>query len=119
MRPQPDPVVHIELRTNDVERARIFLGRLFGWNSERIRVGGRQYLALDVGDRVEGGIAARDGDPPAWLPYVEVADVDEAAERARALGASVVLPPTEGPAGWHAILGMPAGGEVGLWQPKR
>jgi hypothetical protein len=34
---------------------------------------------------------------PVWLPYVEVADVREATERARVLGATVALEPREGP----------------------
>jgi hypothetical protein len=34
------------------------------------------------------------------------------------LGASVVLSPREGPAGWRSVLAIPAGGEVALWQPK-
>jgi predicted enzyme related to lactoylglutathione lyase len=34
------------------------------------------------------------------------------------LGATVLLSPREGPAGWHSVLTKPSGGEIALWQPK-
>jgi predicted enzyme related to lactoylglutathione lyase len=48
-----------------------------------------------------------------------VPDVAAAAARAAELGASILLSPREGPAGWRSILATPAGGEIALWQPKR
>jgi predicted enzyme related to lactoylglutathione lyase len=54
-----------------------------------------------------------------WLPYIEVAEISEATERARRLGASVLLDPREGPAGWRSAVAAPAGGEIAFWQPKR
>ena len=53
-----------------------------------------------------------------WLPYVEVAEIAEATDRARRAGAAVLLAPREGPAGWRSVVTTPAGGEVALWQPK-
>jgi predicted enzyme related to lactoylglutathione lyase len=44
--------------------------------------------------------------------------IGAATEQARALGASVLLEPREGPAGWRSVLEGPAGGEIALWQPK-
>jgi hypothetical protein len=40
-------------------------------------------------------------------------------EHARQLGASVLLAPREGPAGWHCVVSAPQCGELALWQPKR
>ena len=54
-----------------------------------------------------------------WLPYVEVGNVAAETERARGLGAHVMLGPREGPFGWRSVVGSPAGGEIALWQPKR
>ena len=45
--------------------------------------------------------------------------VTAAMERARALGAEVLLEPREGPAGWRSVVGVPAGGEIAFWQAKR
>jgi predicted enzyme related to lactoylglutathione lyase len=67
---------------------------------------------------IQGGVVEREDERPAWLPYVEVSDVATATERARLLGAAVVLEPREGPAGWRSVLAAPAGAEIALWQPK-
>lgn len=56
---------------------------------------------------------------PLWLPYVEVRDIREMTDRAQLLGATVMLGPREGPAGWRSVVGSPAAGELALWQPKR
>jgi predicted enzyme related to lactoylglutathione lyase len=54
-----------------------------------------------------------------WLPYAEVPSVRATTERARQLGAKVLLAPREGPAGWRSVITAPACGEIALWQPKR
>jgi len=54
-----------------------------------------------------------------WLPYVAVRDIRETTERAEVLGATVMLSPREGPAGWRSVVSTPAAGEIALWQPKR
>jgi predicted enzyme related to lactoylglutathione lyase len=112
-------VVHLELRTGAPSRACALYEELFGWRAEWVETGSGRYLALDVGRGVEGGVAEDETDRPFWLPYVEVPDVAAAAARAAELGASILLSPREGPAGWRSILATPAGGEIALWQPKR
>jgi predicted enzyme related to lactoylglutathione lyase len=111
-------VVHLELRTANLPRACDFYTRLFGWQVETIEVDSSSYLALELGAGIGGGVVERELEPALWLPYVEVADVGAATERARRLGASVELEPREGPAGWRSMVATPAGAEVGLWQPK-
>jgi predicted enzyme related to lactoylglutathione lyase len=113
-----NPIVHLELRTDNLARACAFYTRLFGWHAETMEVVSGAYLALEVGDRIEAGVIEHETARPSWLPYVEIADVTEATERARRLGASVALEPREGPGGWRSILTAPAGAEVALWQPK-
>jgi predicted enzyme related to lactoylglutathione lyase len=116
--PLTNPVVHLELRTANLSQACAFYTRLFGWHAETIHAGSGSYLALEVGDRIAAGVAEHDSAQPSWLPYVEVADIGEATERGRLLGASVTLEPREGPGGWRSVLAAPAGAEIGLWQPK-
>jgi uncharacterized protein len=113
-----NPVVHLELQTGNLPRACAFYTRLFGWQAETVHVGTRSYLALALGTGIEGGVVELDTEHPLWLPYVEVSDVSKATERARVLGASVLLDVREGPAGWRSIVAAPAGGEIALWQPK-
>jgi predicted enzyme related to lactoylglutathione lyase len=113
-----NPVVHLELHTGNLPRACAFYTRLFGWPVERVDVGRGSYLALGLGDGIEGGVVERETERALWLPYVEVADVAEATNDARRLGASVLLEPREGPAGWRSVVSAPAGAEIALWQPK-
>jgi predicted enzyme related to lactoylglutathione lyase len=114
----PNPVVHLELRTGNLACACAFYTRLFGWNAEMLHTSRGDYLTLALGDRIEGGVVEHDAQRAFWLPYVEVADVDEITERARLLGASVLLSPREGPAGWRSVLAAPASAALALWQPK-
>jgi predicted enzyme related to lactoylglutathione lyase len=77
------------------------------------------YLALELAQSLGGGIVECATRRPLWLPYVEVDQVEESTDRARQLGAVVLLEPREGPAGWRSVVSAPEGGEVAFWQPKR
>lgn len=113
------PVVHLELHTENLGRACDFYTRLCGWSSERIRTDSGSYRSLDPGDGLSGGVVECETTRPLWLPYVEVADVERVTERARELGASVLLTPREGPAGWRSVISAPSAGELAFWQQKR
>src|SRR3954451_14494794 len=116
------PVVHLELHTGDLDRARAFYAALCGCRSQQIPAAGAAvpYLALDMGSRRLGGaIVECATDRPVWLPYVEVPEIHAATERAHDLGAAGLLGPREGPAGWRSVVGSPAGGEIAFWQQKR
>jgi uncharacterized protein len=114
-----NPVVHLELHTGDLARAGAFYTELCAWRPERIHAREGSYLALDMGGGLGGGIVECGTASPIWLPYVEVADIGAATERARRLGASLLLDSREGPAGWRSVISAPAGGEIAFWQPKR
>jgi uncharacterized protein len=113
------PLVHLELHTGDLEGARDFYSQQVGWRPEQIEQRHGSYLALALGRGLGGGIVECATDRPVWLPYVEVSDVAAATEGARQAGATVLLPPREGPAGWRSVVTTPAGGEIAFWQPKR
>ena len=113
-----NPVVHLELHTSDRMLAGGFFAGLFGWQTERIEAGGGAYHSVELARDFGGGIVECGTRRPLWLPYVEVDRVDEATDRASRLGASVLLPPREGPAGWRSVVSSPVAGEVGFWQPK-
>jgi predicted enzyme related to lactoylglutathione lyase len=114
-----NPVVHLELHTGDLASAREFYDELCGWPQERIDRREGSYLALDMGSGLGGGIVECGAGRSLWLPYVEVGEIGAATERARRLGASLLLEPREGPAGWRSVIETPAGGEIALWQQKR
>jgi predicted enzyme related to lactoylglutathione lyase len=113
------PVVHLELHTGDLGGARALYAELCGWRAERIDAGRGSYVALQMGGGFGGGIVECRTPAALWLPYVEVTAIVEATERARALGAAILLEPREGPAGWRSVIATPAGAELAFWQPKR
>jgi predicted enzyme related to lactoylglutathione lyase len=114
----PNPVVHLELHTGDLARASAFYAQLCRWRPEQIDTAHGSYHALGLGGGLDGGIVQCGTRRPLWLPYVEVDQIDAATNRARKLGASVLLRPREGPAGWRSVVATPAGGEIAFWQPK-
>ena len=113
-----NPVVHLELWTANLSRACAFYTELFDWEAATVQAAGGAYLALELGAAIRGGVVERENEQDVWLPYVEVADVNDATARGRGLGAAVVLEPREGPAGWRSVLAAPAGARIALWQPK-
>jgi predicted enzyme related to lactoylglutathione lyase len=111
-------VVHLELHTADGTAACTFLTQLLGWRSEEVACAESAYLAVGMGERVSGGIVECGAPYPQWVPYVDVEHLDRATERAQELGASVLLEPREGPAGWRSVVLSPASGALALWQLK-
>jgi predicted enzyme related to lactoylglutathione lyase len=114
----PAHVVHLELHTGNLARACAFYTDLLGWQTERVELDSGSYLALALGGSLGGGVVERESERALWLPYVEVAHAAETTERARELGAAVLLEPREGPAGWRSVVASPATGEIAVWQPK-
>jgi len=115
----PRPVVHLELHTGDQEAASAFYARLLRWRTKLVEARCGSYLALELGGSLGGGIVECATKRPLWLPYVEVDQIDEQTERARQLGARVLLEPREGPAGWRSVVSTPEAGQIAFWQPKR
>ena len=116
---RPNPVVHLELHTGDLPGACDLYTELCGWRPEWIETRSGPYLSLELGGGLEGGIVECPVRGPLWLPYVEVDKIAEATDRARGLGACVLLEPREGPAGWRSVVRTAVGGELAFWQPKR
>jgi len=117
-----NPFVHIELNTTDLAKARSFFGALFDWELAEMPMGdGGNYTVIRVGEGTGGGMMTHPmpGQPSVWIPYVSVADVKAATEKARGLGAKVIREKTEVPEmGWFSIIVDPTGAVLGLWQTK-
>ena len=111
-------VVHLELHTGDLPAASAFYARLLGWRTDRIDTRAGAYTALGLGGELDGGIVECSAPRPIWLPYAEVDSIGEATDRARELGASVLLGPCEGPSGWRSVVSDTDAGEIALWQRK-
>ena len=113
------PVVHLELHTGDLQSARAFYSQLCDWHPDRVDTRHGSYHTLELGGGLGGGIVECATTRPLWLPYVEVSEIGAATERARDLGAAVLLEAREGPAGWRSVVATPTAGEIAFWQGKR
>ena len=111
-------MVHLELHTRDLARARELYAGLLGWRPRELDLAGRGYVGYDLAPGLGGGLVQCATGRALWLPYVEVPDVDAAAARAAALGAAVLTEPHDGPAGRRAVIGTREGGEIALWRPR-
>ena len=113
-------MVHLELHTGDLPSACAFYAaalRLAAGADRRRAAAPTRRSSWAAGSAA--GSSSAQTPRPLWLPYVEVAEIAAATDRARLLGASVLLEPREGPAGWRSVVATPAGGEIAFWQPKR
>lgn len=95
---QPNTLVWNELQARDLDAARAFYGKVFGW-SDRIAEGSDYLLWHENGRSHCGGMALGDGwgaDVPSnWLVYFLADDVDATAARAVELGGQVLHGPSE------------------------
>lgn len=95
-----------ELATTDYQAAFNFYQQLFGWyvvSDMEIPGSGtyRLFAPTDSKDGV-GGIYTKPANqpgPPAWLPYLKVADVKRATDTAKARGAKILHGPADVPGG--------------------
>jgi predicted enzyme related to lactoylglutathione lyase len=114
-----NPFVHIELRTQDVEKSKKFYAGMFDWKLAEIP--GMDYTMIEVGEGTGGGMMRNPVPemPDNWLPYIMVADVAASTKQAQALGATIGREVTEIPdMGWFSVILDPTGAAFGLWQPK-
>src|SRR6266700_1061407 len=103
----PNPFVHLELNSTDVDKSKAFYGKLFEWKLEDVPMGDMTYTMIGVGSGTGGGIMKQlmPGAPSAWLAYVEVADIAAATKKAQSLGAKVMKDVTEVMGmGWLSII---------------
>lgn len=114
------PFVHVELTTRDLEKSKAFYGQLFDWRFETVPVADSgRYTLITVGEGTGGGMFQMADAPPMWLPYVLVADIRAATQKAKSLGATTLRENHEVPGlGWLSIFTDPQGAMLALWQAE-
>lgn len=106
-----------ELMTTDVDAAKAFYTKLFGWDTEDMSMPGMTYTVVKAGGKGIGGIMSipqeAQGMPPKWGTYVTVDDVDETARTAEQLGAKLCMPPRDIPdVGRFCVIQDPQGAVI-------
>ncbi len=103
-----------ELATTDTSAAGRFFQDLLGWGAETQQLGTVAYTLFKRGDASAAGMMQIGADwapvPPHWLVYFAVDDCDTSAARAKSLGATVRVPPSDiGGIGRFAVIEDPHG----------
>jgi uncharacterized protein len=113
-----------ELTTTDVEDAKRFYGEVVGWESRDMDMGPNGvYTMFSSGGADRAGCLPRPESaqevPPNWMTYIGTADVDATAEKAKSLGATMMMGPSDvETVGRLAIFTDPTGAVVGLFSPE-
>ena len=111
-----------ELYTRDVEAAKAFHAATAGWTFECMSMPheNRAYwIAKAEGKPVAGILDMRgivpDGDPPHWLSYLDVDDIDRTAAEVQSRGGKIVRPPFDVPEFGRIAIGADATGAFMAW----
>jgi predicted enzyme related to lactoylglutathione lyase len=115
----------VDLSTLDLERARRFYTKVFGWDTTEADTGDAPpYLMFTQDGKVVAGVSELEdqlkeqGIPSTWNHYVAVENADDCAERVEELGGSMATPVMQIlDAGRLAFLTDPTGGVLGIWEP--
>jgi predicted enzyme related to lactoylglutathione lyase len=124
-----DTVVHFEIPTDDLERAKGFYGAVFGWQLDTQPIGDGEYtsaITTSVDPQtyaptepggINGGMMRRSADTPTPVITIGVEDIDRSLKEVEANGGTVVTPRTPIPdMGAFAYFKDPEGNVMGLWE---
>jgi predicted enzyme related to lactoylglutathione lyase len=113
-----DPFVWFDLRSTDPGASGSFYQELLGWDVAEVSVGDDSVPMVGGEQPWASIVADQGGERPGWFPYLQVEDLAAATERARRLGAAVLQPPAQGPAGTSTPIREPGGAVVALFQAR-
>jgi uncharacterized protein len=117
-----NPFVHVELQSTDVNKAKSFYSKLFDWKLEDMDSEGGGYTVIKVGNGTGGGMMKQPvpGASSAWVAYVGVDDIKAATQKAKSLGAKILMDSHEIPGfGWFSTIVDPTGATLNLWKPAK
>jgi predicted enzyme related to lactoylglutathione lyase len=111
-----------ELATRDLEAAKSFYSKVFGWGVKSNKMpDGSEYVEWQInGSPVGGGQAMGSMYPPQvpphWLVYFAVANTDDVVKKAQEMGGKVMAPAMDIPQGRMAVLTDPQGAAFAVIQ---
>jgi len=123
----PGSFCWIELATTDQNAAKSFYSSLFGWDPQDSPMGpdgSYTMFKLEGRDAAAGYTLRPDqraqGVPPHWMPYVAVDNADQAVNKVKQLGGTVLAPAFDVmDLGRMAVLQDPTGAPFCVWQAKK
>jgi predicted enzyme related to lactoylglutathione lyase len=122
-----DKVVHFEIPTDDLDRAKDFYGSVFGWRLQTMQemaytivmttpVDEQTQMPTEPG-AINGGMMERTADAPSPVLTVGVDSIDESLKKVEAEGGTIVRPKTAVPGmGAFAYFKDTEGNVLGVWE---
>jgi predicted enzyme related to lactoylglutathione lyase len=116
----PDTYTWSELTTRDPGAGKEFYGHVFGWTATDRQNGPIVYTTFKLNGAPVAGLMPMVGDmwpsnlPDHWMNYVAVADTDATAAKAKQLGGTVSVEPTDILPGRFAIINDPQGATLSI-----
>lgn len=116
-------IYHFDIPADDLERAKNFYAKLFGWKFEKPLETMDYYLIENEGlegERgPEGGLGKREAIDQKIMNYIGVSSVDKCLEKVEELGGKILMPKTVIPGwGYLAICMDTEDNTFGLWQEE-
>jgi len=116
-------VVHTELISSDPKATADFVGKMFDWQIKKWEdPKGTYYLWNYPGQEMGGGGIGKVSDMPNPQGphisiYIDVDNIAKAIEKAKSLGATIMMGETAigGGMGYFAIMSIPGGCNIGIW----
>ena len=120
----PNTMIHFEIPADDVQRAKTFYEKTFGWKIKAYPMppGAGEYLSVVTRKEgepgINGGMMKRNMPGQPFTNYITVKSIDAMMQTVQANGGSVVLPKQEiAPGmGWIAVFNDPEKNMIGLHQ---
>ena len=105
-----------ELAAADLDSAPGFYSDLFGWRAEPFEGAPTRYLTIKNGQQTNGGMREKQPEePPRWLVYFAVADLDAGVAKLSELGGSTIAGPFEMAMARMAVVQDPQGAVFALY----
>ena len=116
-------IMHFEIPADDVQRAKTFYEKTFGWKITQYPMpAGQEYWGVatrkDGEQGINGGLMQRKMPGQSFTNYVTVKSIDPMIAAVQANGASIILPKQAiaGGMGWIAVFKDPENNVIGLHQ---
>jgi hypothetical protein len=105
-----------ELAAADLDSAPQFYEQLFGWSVEPFEGGAMRYLTIKNAGRANGGMREKQAqEPPNWLVYFAVEDLDQAVAKVGELGGGTIAAPFDIAMARIAVVHDPQGAMFALY----
>jgi len=119
--PEVGSIGWVDLTVPNAEEVRDFYAQVVGWKPQPLDMGGySDFVMLAPGGEGKAGIChARGknaGQPPVWMVYLMVANLDASIASCEELGGKVLVPARGAGGGRFCVIQDPAGAVAALFQ---